>query len=85
MGKLFTLFSGMTEYFYNEFIPLAMKIKKKAFHDEGSVGLDLENSMGGLRGEKKNSRLRTQHYKKQRQENIEKVQTARIRKIRPAC
>lgn len=84
MGKLFTLFPGVTEYSYNEFIPLAMKTKKKAFHDEGSVGLGLENSVGGLRGEK-NSRLRTQRSKKQRQENIEKALRATIRKMWPAC
>lgn len=43
------------------------------------------SSVGGLRGEKKNSGLRTQHSKKQRQENTEEVQAARLRKSWPAC
>lgn len=56
----------MNEYFYKTFIPLAMKIKKKGLHDESSTELSLEGFVDGLRGGKKNSRLKTQHQKKRR-------------------
>lgn len=58
-------FPDVYEYFYDEFLLLATKMKKKGFYSEGSMGLGLESSVDGLRG-KKNSSLKTQNQEEHR-------------------